>query len=99
MSIEIYTLSYCPYCAAAKRFFDEKIENSLSIEEIDFPALNEYVKKNLLTQVRDSLLFKDKWGSPHLALHESKIQKWNIHKISVSMSHDNDMALAICVIL
>ncbi|OUP79343.1 hypothetical protein B5F08_04985 [Anaeromassilibacillus sp. An172] len=48
---------------SSKRFFDEKIENSLSIEEIDFPALNEYVKKNLLTQVRDSLLFKDKWGS------------------------------------
>lgn len=24
MSIEIYTLSYCPYCAAAKRFFDER---------------------------------------------------------------------------
>lgn len=48
---------------SSKRFFDEKIENSLSIEEIDFPALNEYVKKNFLTQVRDSLLFKDKWGS------------------------------------
>lgn len=24
MSIEIYTLSYCPYCVAAKRFFDER---------------------------------------------------------------------------
>lgn len=24
MLIEIYTLSYCPYCAAAKRFFDER---------------------------------------------------------------------------
>ncbi len=24
MPIEIYTLSYCPYCAAAKRFFDER---------------------------------------------------------------------------
>ncbi len=48
---------------SSKRFFDEKIENSLRIEEIDFPALNEYVKKNLLKQVRDSLLFKDKWGS------------------------------------
>lgn len=24
MNIEIYTLSYCPYCAAAKNFFDEK---------------------------------------------------------------------------
>lgn len=47
----------------------------------------------------DMCIFKDKWGSPHLALHESKIQKWNIHKISVSMSHDNDMALAICIIL
>lgn len=24
MDIQIYTLSYCPYCAAAKNFFDEK---------------------------------------------------------------------------
>ncbi|MDO5438137.1 MAG: glutaredoxin domain-containing protein [bacterium] len=24
MDIKIYTLSYCPYCAAAKNFFDEK---------------------------------------------------------------------------
>lgn len=48
---------------SSQRFFNEKIENSLSIEEINFPALNEYVKNNLLTQVRDSLLFKDKWGS------------------------------------
>lgn len=48
---------------SSQRFFNEKIENSLSIEEINFPDLNEYVKKNLLTQVRDSLLFKDKWGS------------------------------------
>ena len=24
MDVQIYTLSYCPYCAAAKSFFDEK---------------------------------------------------------------------------
>ena len=24
MDIQIYTLSYCPYCAAAKRFFNDK---------------------------------------------------------------------------
>lgn len=24
MNVEIYTLSYCPYCAAAKEFFDGK---------------------------------------------------------------------------
>ncbi len=24
MKVEIYTLSYCPYCHAAKDFFDEK---------------------------------------------------------------------------
>lgn len=24
MNVEIYTLSYCPYCAAAKNFFDER---------------------------------------------------------------------------
>ena len=24
MDIQIYTLSYCPYCAAAKNFFDER---------------------------------------------------------------------------
>lgn len=41
---------------SSQRFFNEKIENSLSIEEIDFPALNEYVKKNLLTQIKETLL-------------------------------------------
>lgn len=41
---------------SSQRFFKEKIENSLSIEEIDFPALNEYVKKNLLTQIKETLL-------------------------------------------
>ena len=31
MDIEIYTLSYCPYCAKAKQFFDDK---NLNYKEI-----------------------------------------------------------------
>lgn len=44
---------------SSKRFFDEKIENSLRIEEIDFPALNEYVKEELCKQIKDILLELD----------------------------------------
>lgn len=40
----------------SQRFFKEKIENSTMIEDIDFPALNEFVKKNLLTQIKETLL-------------------------------------------
>lgn len=44
MDVEIYTLSYCPYCAAAKNFFDEKkikfIEYELDgDEEVEFRNL------------------------------------------------------------
>lgn len=44
---------------SSKRFFDEKIENSMSIEEINFPALNEYVKEELCKQIKDILLELD----------------------------------------
>lgn len=32
MDIQIYTLSYCPYCAAAKNFFDDKNLNYTEYE-------------------------------------------------------------------
>lgn len=44
----------------------------------------------------DICIIKDKNGKPHIALHESKWHSFGLQKISVSISHDTQMAISVC---
>ncbi len=47
----------------------------------------------------DMCIFKDIHGKPHLALHEHKWQFFKTQKITISMSHDSYIAVAVCAIV
>lgn len=67
-----------------------------ALKEACSKALGVGIGKQL--NFHDICIFKDIYGKPHLAIHENKISQWNIKKISVSISHDCNIAFAICVI-
>lgn len=46
----------------------------------------------------DICIYKDKRGRPHIALDRHKLAIWGLRKISLSITHDNNIASAACLI-
>lgn len=46
----------------------------------------------------DMCILKDSNGKPHIAIHESKWHDFGIKKISISISHDTQIAISVCAI-
>lgn len=47
----------------------------------------------------DICIIKDKNGKPHIAIHQTKWYKFNLQKLAISISHDIQMAFAVCAVI
>ncbi len=74
----------------------QTIASFWAVKEACSKALGVGIGKSL--SFHDMCIFKDIKGKPHLALKKKKFKYFKIDKISIGVSHDNDMAIATCLI-
>lgn len=80
--------------------------NDFRIESLaGFWAIKEAVAKGLGVGIgtnlsfKDIRIYKDSKGKPHISLLKSKKKIWNLKEIKVSLSHDSNLAFAVCLVI
>lgn len=46
----------------------------------------------------DIVVYKDSNGAPNIAINKEKLKQWNLKSISLSITHDSDIAAASCIV-
>lgn len=84
----------------------QNLDQSINIQRIaGFWAAKEAISKALGTGIGEQLSFldiilnKDSKGKPHATLTKDKLKEFRISSIALSITHDQDLAIAVALIL